>query len=367
MMGIRKMTLVFCAVIAGLAAPVAYAARYSVPRGVPELIESGKITEARERVQEFRRKEPDNPLAIFYLARIEEDRNLARALYKEVERFADSDLASQASLARAEMFIEEGDYQAAAPLLEAIISSHPDGAAYADALYRLGMIRLKEDKTDEALVLFQKSRAAQSGEFKKTLAGAGIMECRVARKEWNQAVDAAREVLEGDDDAGALTPRVLEVIVLSWRHLGNEENAIKYTQRLINDFPSSYQAYMLREKGDRIAGNSDYSLGRAPSGSTDSSQAGDENAASRNETPGIRSGMGFSVQAGAFTDRFNALKVYNRLKDSGFPVRVDMKTVDEKHFYLVRIGVYETREEADKIALKVTGLTGAPATVIILE
>ncbi|MHB9029171.1 MAG: SPOR domain-containing protein [Candidatus Latescibacterota bacterium] len=352
-----------------LFASPAAAARSSIPKGIPELIESGKIPEAKERLREFRRKEPDNPLAIFYLARIEDDRNLARALYKEVERLADPDLASEATFARAEMHIEEGDYLAAEPLLVKVVTAHPSGQSYADALYRLGMIRLKADRFEDALVQFRKSRDAQSESFKKTLAAAGIMECYVSQNDWNQALDSAREVLEGPDDTGALTPRVLEVIARAWSELGNDDNAAKFTQRLLNDFPRSYQAYVLREEGNRIAGESAYSLGRAPSGSPAPPQVGERNAAG-SDTSGTRRNSlqkGFSIQAGAYVDRFNALKVFNRLRDSGFPTRVDMKTVGEKHFYLVRIGVYENREEADETAIKVAGITGVRATVFMLE
>jgi tetratricopeptide (TPR) repeat protein len=349
--------------------PPSHAASYSVPRGIPELIESGKISEAKERLQEFRRKEPDNPLAIFYLARIEDDRNLARALYKEVERLADTGLASEATFARAEMHIEEGDYLAAEPLLVKVVTAHPSGQSYADALSCLGMIRLKAEKYPDALTQFRKSRDVQSDSFKKTLAAVGIMECYVAQNDWNQALDAAREVLEGRDDTGALTPRVLEVIARAWSELGNEDNAAKFTQRLLNDFPRSYQAYVLREEGNRIAGDSAYSLGRAPSASPGSPRI-DERKPSGGSLPEANRSTarkGFSIQAGAFVDRFNALKVYNRLKDSGFPARVDMKTVGEKHFYLVRVGVYENREEADETAIKVAGVTGTRATVFMLE
>jgi tetratricopeptide (TPR) repeat protein len=267
------------------------------------------------------------------------------------------------------MYIEEGDFLAAEPLLVKVVTAHPSGQSYADALYRLGMIRLKAEKYPDALVQFGKSRDAQTDSFRKTLAAAGIMECHVAQKDWTQALDTAREVLEGQDDAGALTPRVLEVIARAWSELGNENNAAKFTQRLLNDFPRSYQAYILREEGNRIAGESAYSLGRSPSGAPGLPRIDGRKTAAADTSVKreIASPKGFSVQAGAFVDRFNALKVYNRLKESGFPARIDMKTVGEKHFYLVRVGVFETREKADETALQVADITGTRATVFMME
>ncbi len=351
--------------------PGALAQRSPVPEEIPALIRSGRVDEAREMIREFRRREPDNALAIFYLARIESDRNLARALYKEVERLADPDLAAEATLARAEMHIEEEDYLGAEPLLVRVVTVRPSGKPYADALYRLGMIRLRAGKTDDALLQFQKSRDTQPDGFGKTLAAAGMMECYVAQKDWNRVLDASREVLESPDDTGALTPRVLEAVAQAWRELGNQDNADKFTQRLLSNFPRSYQAYALRKHADSILEG-----GAPPSGRQ---QAAGEGVPAENGSESLRDGGqgspenadfakgGFAVQAGAFTDRVNALKIYNRLKDSGFSTRVDMKTVGDRHFYLVRVGPFPSRDQADAMAVKVSRVAGSSATVVMVE
>lgn len=345
----RNIPAVMALFMAVMVPPVP-AAGYSIPDDIPALVEAGRTVEAKARLNEFRRTQPGNPLALFYLARIEEDRNLARSLYREVERLDNDALGAEAAFARAEMAVEDGDVRTAEPLLVRVITAHPKGPSYADALYRLGMIRLAAGKQDDALLQFMRSRDAQTDAFKKTLAGAGMLECYVAKKDWNRALDLSREVLDGRDDTGALTPRVLEVVVMAWHYLGNEENAQKFAGRLLNNFPRSYQAYALRQRGGRITADSPSSpvQGASPEAAR-------------------RDGVRFTIQAGAFVDRVNALKVYTALKNAGFPVRVDMKKIGEKHFYLVRVGEYAAREKAESDAIAVSRLIGASAAVVMME
>lgn len=354
------------------------AIRYTVPKEITDLIASGKVAEARQSLQEFRRTNPDNTMAIYYLAQVEEDRNLALALLKEVELLAEPNLASEAQYTRAEMLFNEGDHSGAEALFLKNISDHPSGPRYADALYRLGTIRLMNGKPDEAILQFSKSREAQKDDFKKTLAAAGIMECHVAKKDWNGVLDAARETMEGEDDTSALTPRVLEVIALAWHELGNEENSAKFTQRLLTTFPRSYQAHMLRVKGETAAGASAWSLGNG-GGSADSARstlhagtaAGDTGKTGIAAPTGDDSLSGidgqFSIQMAALEVRINALKLYNKLKDAGFPARIEMKTVGDEHRYLVRVGAFNSRTAADSMAVRIAKNTGLKGSVIILK
>jgi tetratricopeptide (TPR) repeat protein len=352
---------------------------------VQGLIAEGKTAEAKRILQEFRRKNPDNPLAIFYLARVEKDRNLARALLKEVERLAGPDLASEAAYMRAEMLYAEGGLSGAEEIFVKIVSEHPSGPNYSDALYRLGMIRLSRGDPDDALLRFRRCRDTETDPFKKTLARVGIMECHLARRDWNRVLVAAREVLEGRDDASALTPRVLEVIALAWRELGNDDNAEKFTRRILTDFPRSYQAHALREQS---TGSADM-----PSSSFSSKKASSDSAGSRSrffgepETGSSRKGAAdgdtgrvsskvegaldenveYSVQAAAYEVRLNALKLYNLLKGAGFSARIEMKTAGDKYRYLVRVGVYKTRKEAEDMVNRMERETGVRGGVIILR
>ncbi len=213
-----------------LSAPSQMRAQETVPTGLPQeitdLVNAGKTEDAKKKLREFRREHPDNALAIYHLALLEDDRNLAMALLREAERFGGKDIARDAAFVRAEMLFTEGSLSEAEQILAPIAAERTVNSRTVDALYRLGMIRLARGDTDNALIQFRKCRDTATDPYKQTLARAGVLECHVARRDWNRVLVGAREVLEGRDDAGSLTPRVLEVLALAWRELGNEENAV---------------------------------------------------------------------------------------------------------------------------------------------
>ena len=354
--------------------------RTPVPKGITDLIAQGRKDEAKKALEQFRRKVPDNPLAIFYLAQVTDDWKKAQALYKEVELLADRSLASEAAYARAELNFYHGDFSEAKNVYEKIVTQYSASLRYTDALYRLGITSLATGEEQKALAAYRKCRDTEKTDYRKTLAEAGIMECYVAMKDWNRALESARKVLEGRDDGNALTPRVLEVTVLAWRELGNEENAVKFTQRLVTNFPRSYQAHALRERGNRIeTAPNTFSAQKVITDSIRSlpgalqkgqnTEAGDTNSisGSTQDPDSDEVGSEFSIQAAAFEDRFNALRLYDKLKDAGFPARVEMKTVGSKHFYLVRIGSFSTRQEAEKMSEQVSKITGSKASVIVVK
>ena len=360
----------------------------TVPDHIERLLREGKFDEARAELEKFRHESPDNARAIFYIARLEKDTNKAIALLKEVEILADSSLAAEAVLARAEMSFSGKSLSDAEDLYTLIVTRYPLTASCAEAHYYLGLIRLVEGSPDDAQVHFEQCHASLSAvppSYDRTLrilALAGIMECLVARKEWEAAIESARTVLEQDDD-NMLTPRVLEVISRSWRELGSENNANHYNERLLKHFPESYQAHALRVHAVSIAGDSgllldsslqsDAALQSAAIDSLSVESDSDENETGETgvakpdlnaENADVLSFTSFTVQASAFMDKNNALKLFTRLKQAGFDVHLSMKSVADKHFYLVQVGNFKTREEADEMASRVTTFTGVKAHIV---
>ena len=335
---------------------------YDVPEKALEYIEQGDFEKASEELKKFQRSRPDNPLIYFYLARIEEDHNKALWLYKEVEILADSTLASEALYRRAEMVFSAGNYADAQRLYEHLINEYPVSAFCGDALYRLGIISLREGKPIDAIGNFNQSLELNADGEKRVYASAGIMESYVVLEEWNKALEFAHEVLKDKDEVSAFTPRVLEIIALSWRKLGNEKNAAVFTERLLRNYPYSYQAHTIREKGKRIASDSGYTFdsGIAISGTEEAGetvQDGEDNDKNAN----------FSVQLGAFEKRSNALRMLRNLKKAGFDARVDMKTGKDIHFFVIRVGYFMTREDADIMMKRISRVTGIKGNVVILD
>ena len=169
-----------------------------------KLIKESRFEEAREKLNQFSRSHPENPRALFYLAQLEEDFTMALALLKKVEILAtqfensvpDSNLASEAVFARAEMIFSEGNLSVAADIYERLINIYPTSDFISDAHYRLGIISLVSGFPDNALNRFKTSLEIDSKGKGRILTKTGIMECYVELKNWPEVLAAAHEALE---------------------------------------------------------------------------------------------------------------------------------------------------------------------------
>ena len=347
----------------------------SIPKDILRLIDEGKFDSAREQLEKFRRKAPGNPRAIFYLAQLEEDSNKALALYKEVEVLADSVLSAEAVLARGEIQFAKGDITAAEELYNIVISDYLTTPSVAEALYRLGIIKLISGVPEHAKVHFDVCLEYNPDDALKLLASAGIMECYVMLKDWDKVLESARTVLQETSDDNPVTPRVLEVISLAWREMGNEENANYYADRLLKNFPESYQAHVIRSQVNNLTDDSGFADETGNNGN-DMIVLSNENDRTDSlsvdpdveiETETESEDGNFTVQASAFRDKNNALKLFNQLKNNGLDARITLKTFAANHYYLVQVGSYLTRGEAEKAADSISNITGIKAIVISLD
>jgi len=346
------------------------------------LIAEGKTEEAGRLLAEFRRGEPDNPGAIFWLARIEDDPDRALALYREVELLAlmpgrdvpDTTLAAESVVARAGITLALGKYAETVDICGYGIATYPSGE-WVPRLHNLqGRALLADGGAETALAAFQRCLELEPAADTRLSASAGIMECRVALGEWTEALEAARRVLNESDDESALTPRVLEVIARAWRELGNDENADWYTERLLVNYPDSYQAHAVRVQGTSVARdmglNLDGAAGDEGARETDADKPAltGEPSAAPGESPGKPAkGPLFSVQASALENGTNALRMRDTLKEKGFDARIDMKTVRDKHLFIVRVGFFESREAAQSVMERVSAAIDEKAIVVMVD
>ena len=327
---------------------------HPVPEYIERLLDEGKFDEARVKLHEFRRTAPDNPRAILYIARLETDFKKALALFKEVEILADSSLASEAVLSQGEIHFFQQSVESSEYIFLRLVDEYPLTPASAKAHYFLGMIKLISSRPDEAGIHFKRclEHPANDDQTLAVFSSAGIMECHAALKDWEKVIESARVVLERDSN-NIITPRVLEVIAYSWRELGNSDNSNHYTERLLKNYPDSYQAHAIRVRAGSIISD--------PGLAVDVEYTPDDK-----QDTSLSENAEFTIQASAFVEKNNALKLYKRLQEAGFKSHLAMKTVADKHYYLVQVGYFETREKAADVAERVTEFTGIKAHVISL-
>ena len=340
------------------------------------LIRTGHTTDAQSKLIQFRRKYPANPRALLYTARIEDDTDTALALYKEVERLSsgknavhpDLEVAAESVYERAEIFITQKKTDQAKELYSQVIELYPGTKASEDALYRLGAVNLSMNKTGEALKCFERYISTYPGGRNRAFAAIGEMECHYALGEWDKVVTSARAVLDETDEVSALTPRVLEATSEAWNKLGNSENAKWYSDRLLRDFPDSYPAYSAREENGILPQSVSGEEVNPPADSSGKKEKIPRNPTAGMSVKGNTAGKTFySVQAAAFEQKENAYSLYKKIKSRGMDSRIDIRTIDGKHFYKVLVGRYSDIKQAEEQTRRVSDITGAKASVVEVE
>ena len=342
------------------------------------LIQSGRFDDARLELTKYRRSHPDDPRGLFVLARLEENADKALALLKEVELLAmtvtdvpDSTLAAESLFERGSILYMSGRTAEAVNLFQRLVTGFQSSPRFYDAVYRLAVINLTDGKTKNALEKFRTCLAGSPSDEIRLLASTGKMECHVVLKEWTEALVSAREALDQELEDVIVTPRVLTVLDRAWTELGNDENAAFYRDQLLSKYPDSFEAHAIREKGDRLAFENSVTDSGEMSGNLaankdviadaeNSVREGKNSAPSDDESVGGR----FSVQAGSFTDRMNAFRMYEKLKMRGLDSRVELKDVGGRHNYQVLVGRFTSRSEALIAKRKVDGINDGGSFVV---
>ena len=359
---------------------------------VRSLIARDRIEEARAAVQDFRRGNPADPRGIMLMARLAETVPTAVALYRDAERMAlgpaadraDSILAAESMVVRADLLRFTGDAAAATSHCERVIRHFPDTPSYPVALFLLGTINLADGDGERAREKFLTYLSQFPQGDRRLFAGAGIMESHILAEDWEGTLYAARAVLEEEDPDSAVTPRVLEVMAMSWRELGNDGNAERFTTRLLDTYPDSWQAHRIREQGNREAAEVRYSFGEAATQMDTPTVSGDALAAgpidTGAETVGDVFDAGaarqtddeperpyFTVQAGSFRDRDRAFMLYTTLDRAGLGPSVEMTTVRGDQYFRVYVGAWKDRDGATAAVPRIARTAGGQPFVVIVE
>jgi tetratricopeptide (TPR) repeat protein len=359
---------------------------------VQSLIVRDRIDDARTAVQEYRRENPSDPRGLMLMARLAETVPTAVALYRDAERMAlgpeadrgDSILAAESMIERADLLRFTGDTARATSNCERVILHFPDTPSYPDALFLLGTINLMDGDGERAREKFLTYVSQFPQGDRRLFAAAGIMESRVVAKEWTAALEAARAVLEEGDPDSAITPRVLEVMAMSWRELGNDGNAERFTTRLLDTYPDSWQAHAIREQGNREAAEVRYSFGDAvrqtdvPTISGDGGVAGSSDngagtvgdvydAGAAPKTDEEPEKPYFTIQTGSFKDRDRAFMLYTTLDRAGLEPRVEMTSIQGDQYFRVYVGTWKDRDGATAAVPRIARTAGGQPFVVMVE
>ena len=141
--------------------------------------------------------------------------------------------------------------------------------------------------------------------------------------------------------------------------LGDRAKAEKAYRTVIHQFPRSLEAPKAREKL-RYLGN-----GRRPETRR---EGGEEREAPRQAvSESIVRGTGFTLQLGSFNERENAIRLAEEISLKIEGVRVERVDHAGTVWHRVRIGIFQTRAEAEREAQRLERTTGHKYSVLPLD
>jgi tetratricopeptide (TPR) repeat protein len=307
----------------------------------------GALSELERELPKLRGR--DRSKGLLLLARLEKDFSEASDIYSRIIDTADGDEELEARLELAKIRYASGDYQEVIDLLSSVKP------------------RFRCEECYESIYL-------------RALAWRHISELGVARREfqkvdrgpfleWSYIALAEIDMIEGDiekaidryETIGGSHAYPMAGFKLGecYEILGDRAKAEKAFRTVLHHFPRSLEASKAKEKL-RYLGNASARRERREGGGA-------------REEPGqvigesIVRGTGFTLQLGSFSERENAIRLAEEIGVHISGVRVERAEHSGAVWHRVRIGVFQSREEAEREAQRLERITGHEYTVLPLD
>lgn len=172
--------------------------------------------------------------------------------------------------------------------------------------YLMGLSYLKLGNTQEAIREFQ--RAISKSKDSITINSlVGIADAYFLDEDFYKAIDKYQYILS-DYSSISNKGNIYYKLARSYLKAGNWHNSKTYFKKVKRNYPLSFEGLLAK---DILKENVFY----------------------------------FTIQVGSFANRDNAKKLYYRLKKQNFPVYIDKKEINQRTFYRVRVGKFNTNNK----------------------
>ncbi len=343
-------SIIICAILLGSALYPTGAVGASL-RQIRRMIErkdyAGARTELTEKLPSLEGR--DRVSGMLMLAGIETDMDRAVDLYDDViERGGPREKLS-ARLEKAKMLYAVGEYREVARILAGIEPRFRCDDCF-ESIYLRGLAFRQLEENQLARREFEKVDRGEYLEWSYiALAELDMQEGRI-----EQAIDRFETIggSHANPVAGFELGECYEI-------LGERSKAGKVYRTIAHQFPKSPETPRAAEKLRHLERRS----------GTDDRRGGGEAGDVPYETgsANIVRGPGFTLQLGAFSERENAIRLAEELGSSVSEVRVERAEYEGRIWHRVRVGVFDSRAEAEREAARLERLTRYTFTVIPLD
>lgn len=302
------------------------------------LFNTGKTKEAYQIISKYFNQHPQEPLATFYLARLERRGENSLAYLEEALELLDQQKESDlAQVILAQYHYSIGHYITAAELLNRFKMEYPQSDFRPQALYLLGSSYLASDKSSLAQKEFESILASFGKSDLAAWAQLGLGDCRYSFGNFVSAVAEYQKVLNKYENSEA-APLALSQLSRCYTELKDPSKAHLY--------------YSLLSDKYRVSAI----FPEAPLGEA-KSRPGAERIVD----------VTYTVQLGVFGNQASVSQLISTLKSKGYQPRTTTKLVKKKKYTVVQVGSYNLLEEAKKAKQKLERELGGPYRVVIKE
>lgn len=313
----------------------------SLSQDLEEIIQqfnSGNTKEACQNISKFVNNHPEDPLAIYYLARLERRGENSLAYLEEVAGLLGQGKESELSqILMAQYRYTGGRYITAIDLLSRFKKENPKSEYMPQTIYLLGLSYLASDQIPQAQKEFESVLVSFGSSSMAAWAQLGLGDCQYTAGEYRQAAFSYQKVLDRYQPS-EVAPLALSQMSRCYAELKDDSRAYLYLNLLSEKYPPGaiFPEAPVKEAKAR---------------------AGAERLAK----------VVYTIQLGVFGSQTLVSTLVSRLKSKGYEPRTFTKQVEKKKYTVVQAGSFPTLEEAKAAKEKLEKELGGSYRVVIKE
>jgi TolA-binding protein len=253
---------------------------------------------------------------------------------KVIAKDAASSQGRQAALELGKLDYAQGKIQEAAALLEGVPEEALEVARRPELIFWRAQAHLLLKEVQRAQDEFESLLKNYPEYVQADSASLSVADCDAALGNHDAALKGYQKLYQ--EPASSVAPQALWQAASLDTKLGHGDEARTLFERLVKRYPDSFEASKARETLATLA------LIPTPA-PTPASAA----------TVPKRFRAHFSVQVGAYGQRSGAVKLWRKLKKSGYAARVEKHVLQDSVFHVVRVGRFTSKAAAEKLAKRI--------------
>lgn len=307
------------------------------------LVLEGELEEALEEASDILEEYPNaHRIRLFKAKTSLREEESRMELDKLLDKLPKGDLKEDALWEYARLDYLCGQFASAVKLLRTLLAEYPDSERTREILLLLGQSLLLDGQNSDAAGMFYRVILKYPDSPEAHLATLGVGHVYINRNQLEPAETQFRMI--ADDQDSVYREEAYYKLAELYKNAGDLRKAVRMYQTITDKFPGSPQAQQAKMVLNQLPEASQLKKSTEPTPTTE------EESFQEKEEPEFAperiQGTVYMVQVGAFARIKYAERMKEDMEAKGYPAKVYTNASGAKTIHRVRLGPYETREEA---------------------